>query len=102
MLEPVWPDVIGEWADQAHLLADYLGDDHDLWVLHEAARAQSDSFAARAHLDALLALMDGRRKQLQDKAWLLGVRLYAPKPKRLRERFGKYWQICNDARRVDV
>ena len=78
MLEPLWPGVVGEWADQAHHLADYLGDDHDLWVLREAARKKRDAFHVPADLDALVALIDRRRKQLQDKAWLLGARLYEP------------------------
>ena len=97
MLEPLWPGVVGEWADQAHQLADYLGDDHDLWVLREAASKKSSDFPVPADLDALLALIDRRRAQLQDKAWLLGARLYEPKPQRLLERLGKYWRLWNEA-----
>ena len=102
MLEPLWPGVIEEWADQAHRLADYLGDDHDLWVLREASKAKSDDFADAADLDALLALIDRRRKQLQDKARLLGARLYEPKPRRLRARIGKYWRLWDQAGRPDA
>jgi hypothetical protein len=39
-------------------------------------------------LDALLALMDRRRGQLQQKARRLGARLYEPKPRRFRARIG--------------
>jgi CHAD domain-containing protein len=102
MLEPLWPGVIEEWADQAHQLADYLGDDHDLWVLREASKAKSDDFADAADLDALLALIDRRRRQLQDKARLLGARLYEPKPRRLRARTGKYWRLWDQAGRPDA
>ena len=98
MLEPLWPGVVGEWADQAHQLADYLGDDHDLWVLREAARKKSNDFPVPADLDVLRALIDRRRTQLQDKAWLLGARLYEPKPQRLHARLGKYWRLWNEAR----
>jgi len=102
MLEPLWPGVIEEWADQAHQLADYLGDDHDLWVLREASKAKSGEFADAADLDALLALIDRRRSQLQDKARLLGARLYEPKPRRLRARIGKYWRLWGQAGRPDA
>ncbi|HVJ28991.1 MAG TPA: CHAD domain-containing protein [Gammaproteobacteria bacterium] len=102
MLEPLWPGVIEEWADQAHRLTDYLGDDHDLWVLRETCKRKSDDFANPADLDALLALIDRRRGQLQDKARLLGARLYEPKPRRFRARIGKYWRLWDQAGRPDA
>ena len=101
MLEPLWPGVIGEWADQAHQLADYLGDDHNLWVLRTTVKKKSDDFPDRADSDALLALVDRHRTQLQAKAWLLGARLYEPKPRRLRARLGEYWRLWVEARRAD-
>jgi CHAD domain-containing protein len=101
MLEPLWPGVIEEWADQAHQLADYLGDDHDLAVLREAAKEKGGAFDDPAHLDALLALIDRRRKQLQDKAFLLGARLYEPRVERLRARFEKYWRLWLENERPD-
>ena len=55
-----------------------------------------------ADLDALLALIDRRRRQLQDKARLLGARLYQPKPKRLHARMGKYWRLWDQAGRPDA
>lgn len=102
MLEPLWPGVIEEWGDQAHQLADYLGDDHDLWVLRETSKAKSHDFASPADLDALLALIDQRRGQLQGKARLLGARLYEPKPRRFRARIGKYWRLWDQAGRPDA
>jgi CHAD domain-containing protein len=102
MLEPLWPGVVEEWADQAHQLADYLGDDHDLWVLRETSKRKSDDFADSADLDALLALIDRRRAQLQSKARLLGARLYEPKPKRFHARVGRYWRLWDHAGRPDA
>lgn len=96
MLEPLWPGVVGEWGDQAHQLGEYLGDDHDLWVLRQAVKAKPKAFRAAGERDALLALIDRRRTQLEEKALLLGARLYEPKPKRLRTRLGKYWELWAD------
>lgn len=70
-------------------------------MLRETSKAKSDDFADPADLDALLALIDRRREQLQAKARLLGARLYEPKPRRLRARIEKYWRLWDQAGRPD-
>ena len=52
--QPLWPGLIGELADQAHKLAELLGDDDDLAVLREKALENDGAFpnaggAQRAH-----------------------------------------------------
>jgi CHAD domain-containing protein len=92
VLEPLWPGMIGELADQAHQLADYLGDEHDLTVLRETALAHGDAFRDPGTLGALLALADRCRSQLREKSLLLGARLYEEKPRLFADRFAKYWR----------
>jgi CHAD domain-containing protein len=91
VLEPLWPALIGELADQTHQLADYLGDDHDLAVLRERVLEHKDVFLDPARRSALLALMDRLRVELQDKAFVLGARIYEERPKEFETRFGRYW-----------
>jgi len=91
-LEPLWPGMIGEMADQAHRLADYLGDEHDLSVLRETALAQAAAFRDEAALAALLALIDRCQSQLREKSLLLGSRVYDEKPRTFANRFGRYWR----------
>ena len=91
ILKPLWPGVVGELADQAHKLTDYLGDDHDLAVLREKALETGGSVSGDAELSALVALIDRRRTELRDKAFVLGRRIYEEKPKAFTARFGKYW-----------
>jgi CHAD domain-containing protein len=91
ILEPLRPGVIGELADQAHQLADYLGDDHDLSVLR-ARITQSGSGEADVGRSALGTLIESRQDQLREKALLLGHRLYEEKPKAFAARFGEYWK----------
>jgi len=98
LLEPLWPALIGELADQAHQLADYLGDDHDLAVLREKIIEHKDRFPEPASRSALLALLDRNRVELQDKAFVLGARIYEERPKEFEARFGRYW---NDWQRED-
>jgi CHAD domain-containing protein len=92
VLDPIWPGLIGELADQAHKLATYLGADHDLAVLRGKMVEHHDAFADAAGCEALLALIDRRRDQLHEKAFLLGDRIYEEKPAAFEARFGKYWE----------
>ena len=82
--------------DQAHKLADYLGDEHDLTVLRETALARHDCFSDEQTLPALLALIDRCQDALREKAIYLGLRLYEEKPKAFAARFGQYWKITCD------
>lgn len=91
ILQPVWPGLIGELADQAHSLADYLGDDHDLAVLRQKVVDNDTAFVDAADRDALVALIDRYRLRLQDKAFVLGDRIFEEKPRRFVRRMGKYW-----------
>jgi len=92
LLEPLWPGVIGELADQAHQLADYLGDEHDLSVLRDQAHAHRDAFRDAGSFDALIALVDRCQSQLREKSLLLGARLYGEKPRVFADRFATYWR----------
>lgn len=97
ILQPLWPGVIGELADQTHKLSDYLGDDHDLAVLREKIISNADAFDGN-DCGALLALLDRRRRQLQDKALVLGERIFAAKPGQFIQPFAGYWQAwCKSA-----
>jgi CHAD domain-containing protein len=92
ILQPAWPNLLGELAAQAHKLADQLGDDHDLAVLRQKVSSNADAFETQDR-DALIALIDRRRKQLQDKALKLGGRLFEEKPRRFCSRLGNYWRL---------
>lgn len=89
LLTPVWPEVLRELADQAHQLADDLGDEHDLTVLRQKAQEERDTLANDFSL--LLALIDRRRLELQDKALIRGRQLYEEKPRTFVMRLRGYW-----------
>ena len=77
-------------AKDAHRLADLLGDDHDLAVLRQAL-AQGRIHAA-ADLDAVVALINHQRDELQREAIHLGERVYAENPKAFLRRMGASWK----------
>jgi CHAD domain-containing protein len=81
MLAPLATGPIGELADEFHLLADYLGDEHDLAVLRERLGESSE----------LTAAIDRRRHELQDKALTLGERLFSDKSKAFVHRLEQHW-----------
>lgn len=61
--------------EEAQQLADLLGDDHDLAVLSQKIDTNVDGFDANDR-EALLLLLNRRRKQLQRRAFKLGANLY--------------------------
>jgi hypothetical protein len=40
-----------------------------------------------------VAVLDRRRKQLQDKAFTLGARIFEEEPRRFVSRIGGYWRL---------
>ena len=98
ILRPVWSDLIKEWASQTHKLAEYLGDDHDLAVLHQFINNRQEKLADRAELEVVNSLINRRRKQLQSAAKSLGKRIYVESPKVFSNRIQAYWQIWQQDR----
>jgi CHAD domain-containing protein len=90
LLRDLWPDVLGPLRDEAKLLSDRLGDDHDLAILRETLVAEADRFPEPS-LDAVLALLDTRRQELQAWSVPLGRKLFAETPKRFRRRLRVLW-----------
>ncbi|MBE9183056.1 CHAD domain-containing protein [Oculatella sp. LEGE 06141] len=93
ILQPVWPGMMAEQIEQAHLLANDLGDDHDLAVLCEFVTTQPKRFNKKDRIDELVNLIGCRREQLQMAAKLRGQRLYAERAKAFVDRIKAYWQV---------
>lgn len=89
LLAAVSGATIAGQAEEAHHLTDLLGDDHDLAVLREAVLAHSADLAV--DLDALLALIDYRRSELQTEAIHLAGRVYAEKRRAYMRRLRASW-----------
>ena len=71
ILTPLRPGQVGEIADLAHKLANYLGDDHDLAVLNQYVLASESESS-----ETLTALIVKRRGDLQDRAFAVGERMF--------------------------
>jgi CHAD domain-containing protein len=86
LLRSLWPPVMEAVGDEAHELADRLGDDHDLVVLASWVREHGDT--EPEFLDAV----DRRRSELQADALRLGARVYAERPGAFVRRMGRLWK----------
>ncbi|MGZ5386333.1 MAG: CHAD domain-containing protein [Solirubrobacterales bacterium] len=82
LIRDLEPGLAGHLIDDTDVLADYLGDDHDLTLLRAAAAERRDRFDRAGDQRLLLELIDRRRGELRFAAFSLGTRLYDYKPKR--------------------
>ncbi len=98
LLTPVCGETVRGQSKDAHVLGDLLGDDHDLAVLRATlARIGAD---VATDLDAVLALLDHRREELQTQAMSLGKRVYAERTKAFTGRIHSYWRAGRAERHV--
>jgi CHAD domain-containing protein len=90
ILRRAWPEVLGPSEEEAHRLADLLGDHHDLAVL----RADLDTrLSSDQDTRALSAAISAREDELSSAAFELGHRLYAEKPGAFARRLRVYWRV---------
>lgn len=87
IVRDAWRPVLAETADQAHELADLLGDHHDLTVLAEDLAGRE---LAGNH-DAVTEVVGRHQEDLFDEAAEVGARLFAEKPKAFGRRLESYW-----------
>jgi len=101
LLRPVWKPVIKKLCSEADDLSDLLGDEHDLAVLRDTLLEEPAVFGDKTELEALLGLLSRRRLELQQKAKLLGARVFAEEPDALVDRFGAYWTAWETGREIE-
>jgi CHAD domain-containing protein len=96
LFQAAWPTMIEAHYKELKRLSDLLGDNHDLVVLQQAICAAGTTDIGAESLDGLQRLIERRRNELQAEAIPLGRLLFAEKPKRLTERFRRYWCTYRD------
>jgi CYTH domain-containing protein/CHAD domain-containing protein len=94
LLHDAWPQLLEPSADQAHELADLLGDHHDLAVLAADLDSRAGLVASR---EEFAALIEKRQAELLAAALDLGARLYAEQPKAFASRLHAYWKAWRQA-----
>jgi CHAD domain-containing protein len=93
LLQGLWPGMMKAYSHELKHLSDLLGDDHDLAVFRATVKSiVADSMTAGTR-QGLLGFVSRRQQHLRREALLLGRRVYAEKPKRLRKRWDSWWKI---------
>lgn len=98
VLTPVWQGMVEKLKDEFDHLGDCLSEDHDLAILRETVKDLADHPPDVTEVEALLALIDRRRTELETEAELLGSRLYAEKPSAFVGRMESYWKAWRTER----
>jgi CHAD domain-containing protein len=94
ILKPIQRDAINELADCLKRLGQYLGDDHDLFMIEEAAK---EARLECGEFETLSRTVAFRRAKLQQKAFALGRRLYEEKPSAFAFRIERYGKAARRA-----
>jgi CHAD domain-containing protein len=92
VLGPLWPERMEELTAETDRMGDLLGDDHDLAVLRQVITREPHPVADDGEREALLALIDRRRVELQQEVLLLGRRFFQDRPKEQARRLKGYWK----------
>ena len=92
ILTPLWHNTMKTLSGELKTLGEYLSEDHDLGILRDLVTEQPDDSNDRTEIEAFIALIDQRRNELQEEARVLGLRIYADKPRVFASRAEAYWR----------
>ncbi len=91
VIEPVYPEILGAYRQQAHALTDLLGEHQDFDVLATAARSADLRPKDRQRLQQACTR---RQAKLRALALPLGKRIYADKPTPWVDRLHTWWTVA--------
>jgi CHAD domain-containing protein len=92
IIKPIWSTMLERLGDELETLGEYLSDEHDLALLRQGVLEPAEPPDGHMDIEALIALIDQRRGELQVEAKRLGDRVYAEKPRAFAGRLQVYWQ----------
>jgi CHAD domain-containing protein len=99
LLRPIWPEQMCALSEELKTLGEYLGDDHDLSLLKEEVAAMARRNGTIGDIEALVAVIDLRQRELRSAALDLGARVYSEKPVVFSQRLGRYWKFWRGTKR---
>jgi hypothetical protein len=80
LLENLWTDMMKAHEKSVKDLETWLGDDHNLVVLHDKIEAEPSLFGGEREVGLTLALIGKRQEELRKKSLSLAERIYEEKP----------------------
>jgi hypothetical protein len=91
LLSRGWPEAMSARASEAKELSRLLGEDHDFAVLLTFVRGRAADHLEEEDIKALVKHCRTCQDELRAEARLRGERLFAERPRELRERVDLYW-----------
>ena len=101
LLEPMAPTRLEAMTGELDKLGEFLGDDHDLFMLLEGAEAHCAVDGSARELEALTALVEQRHEELRRAALALGARLYSNKPAAFCDQLEALWKAWRSRKKAD-
>jgi CHAD domain-containing protein len=94
LLECIWPEKLKRMIAELETVSDYLGEDHDLFVLQEAVEKlrASNGVSAVNEIELLRKIIRERQAELRGQAIITGKYFYAEEPSEFCCRLGSYWR----------
>lgn len=93
LLRDIWKRIMQARIEALDELCDFIGDDHDLAVLSRRLRDNPARFGPEPSIELLHGAICRRREELQTRAFRLGKRVCAEKPRALCARLEHYWEL---------
>ncbi|WP_455380724.1 CHAD domain-containing protein [Acidihalobacter prosperus] len=93
LLKPVWGKEMSLREAMLKTLSDTLGDDHDLVVFTQLLKQHPELCGSRDCYKEIRGCISLRQQVLRRRAYGLGCRVYAEKPKAYIRRIETYWRI---------
>ena len=90
-LSPLWPGPLGALETELNKLTDYLGDDHDLFVLRQMI--EQGEVMRPETTRSVIKTMEERRGVLQQSARGLSQKLFYQKPKQFVKPLAYWWEV---------
>lgn len=102
IIRPVWDDVLDEWGDATHDLADYLGDSHDLSELRNIILSTVPVSQHEEEVRVLFALTEQHEAELLAQAKPIAQRIYYEDRDTFIERMAHYWDAWQHQQEVEA
>jgi CHAD domain-containing protein len=96
LLESLWTDVMQAHEGSLKNLETWLGDDHNLVVLHSKLEGNPEQYGEQKNIQLFLTLADQHQKELRDNAMSLGQRVYEQKPGEFTRNLSKLWDAWQE------
>lgn len=102
LLTPVWPEELAVRVDASREISQWLGDDHDLYVLSHLVRENAQQIGDAPDIARFLSGCEERQTELRLLAQNRGARLLAEPPKPFSRRMKAYWSASRKISQDDL